>query len=339
VTDMHTISWPEWKTVRLIETGKAGTLYEIRHDGAAPAQTAAVRHLSVPQNPERTAALQRKGYDADRIRQHYQKLTDRFWEDNRKLQALTGHPNIAVCQDLRRIPRDDGMGWDLLLKIPFPKPLETVLPRNYDENFVVRLGIDLCKGLEACQEIGLLHGDLTPRNLFIGEYGAVQLGNFGIGKILDKRQFSVFTSPEASQGIKRTIRSDLFSVGMILYWLMNGRTVSQLELPLPAPAFGSSELLNIVRNAAAFHPQDRYASAAAMRADLEALLGPDSADPFAVWEPDLSGIPFPLVEDPIPGEDRTVTTADSPREQVLPPDAQTPLESAEDRTVLVPRSG
>lgn len=325
---MNTIAesiWPGWKTVRLIEAGQNGELYEIRLDGSDPAETAAVRILSVPQDPKRTAALQRKGYDADRIRQHYQKLTDRFLEDNRRLQALSAHPNLAACQDLRKIPHADGIGWDIVLKMPLPSPLEDVLPGNYDEDFVIRLGLDLCNGLEACQEAGLLHGDLTPGGLFAGEDGTIRLGNFGIARLLDKRHYSIFTSPEASQGIKRTFRSDLFSLGMILYWLMNNRTVSQLELPLPVPACGSSALLNIVRKAAAFHPQDRYESAAAMKAELQALRRPDSGDLISVWVPDTSCIPFPAVDEFDPEEDCTVTSAEVPWEQ----------ESPEDRTVLV----
>jgi serine/threonine protein kinase len=100
---------------------------------------------------------------------------------------------------------------------------------------VAAVGALLCRALAAAQRAvpgGLVHRDVTPHNVLVSTEGEIKLADFGIARAFDRERWTgpglvkgkcAFVSPEQLGGLELDLRSDLFSVGVVLYELLSGR--------------------------------------------------------------------------------------------------------------------
>lgn len=163
----------------------------------------------------------------------------------------------------------------------------------------LRLTIDVCRGLEAAHAQGILHRDIKPDNVIVlqeGTHNRAMLIDFGLAKVeqvgQDLTQTSMFygtplyMSPEQCRGDRLDARSDIYSLGCMIYEVLTGRTpfvgdtaldVMRKHLSEAAPPlsetnpelFSASELNRIVAKAPEKNPDDRYQTVAQLRAELE----------------------------------------------------------------------
>jgi hypothetical protein len=147
--------------------------------------------------------------------------------------------------------------------------------------------------------LGIVHRDISPQNVLVSEQGEVKLTDFGIAKALGKRERTQtgvikgkldFMSPEQAAGAPLDARSDIFSVGTLLYLLATGKRPfeadGQLETlirvqnaqftpPEEADPSLSRRIGAVVRKAMQKVPSERYASAEEMLRDVEQVLRGD----------------------------------------------------------------
>ncbi len=161
-----------------------------------------------------------------------------------------------------------------------PAPLHTKLA----------LMMQLCSGLQAAHDRGVVHRDIKPTNLFVASDGCLKILDFGLARLrastLTARGQIVgtpeFMSPEQAAGRQVDARSDLFSAAAVSYSMLTGRSpFAAADLPHtlhallhedPAPiaeALAPAALSRVLRKALSKVPDDRYPSCAEMRADLE----------------------------------------------------------------------
>lgn len=116
----------------------------------------------------------------------------------------------------------DGESLHECLKKNGPVPWEDVL----------RLGIDIASALKHAHDMGIIHRDLKPANLLINHEGTIKLVDFGIAKLFGAAEMTMagsivgtadFMSPEQADGKPATPRSDLYSLGSVLYAAVTGR--------------------------------------------------------------------------------------------------------------------
>ncbi len=93
----------------------------------------------------------------------------------------------------------------------------------------IEVARQLCGGLAAVHERGVLHRDLKPANIMLDEHGEVRITDFGIAALtgeLDRREISgtpAYMSPEQLEGDELTAKSDIYSLGLVLYELFTGK--------------------------------------------------------------------------------------------------------------------
>lgn len=302
--NMDNSTWFDWTVTKRLGQGSYGAVYQIERKipGKKDAEKAALKVMSIPKSNEDIEDLENQGYDRETISTYYRKQLDEIIREYSIMLDLKGHTNIIYCDEVKWTPHEDGIGWDVYIRMELLSPLRDVSGRVYDEKKVVQLGVDICRALSRCQQNGIIHRDVKPQNILVSSSGDYKLGDFGVAKVSEKTTAGTITgtyeymAPEVFQGLKYNATADIYSLGIVLYWLMNNKrtpfmpqppqipSVSQTEAArakrfsgeeIPDPVHGSAELKKIVKKACAFAPGDRFSSADQM---LEELLSIEPAE-------------------------------------------------------------
>lgn len=294
------IQWPGWRVVRLIGRGSFGTVYEIERDVFGDIERAALKVITIPENPADIEDLRVEGYDDESITTRFQGYLEDIVKEYSTMAKLKGHPNVVYCDDVKYIQHDDGIGWDIYIKMELLTPLVKTLGKTVSEDEVINIGIDMCNALALCKEQNIVHRDIKPQNIFVSKDSVYKLGDFGIAKTAERTTSGTKTgtykymAPEVYKSQPYGAAVDQYSLGMVLYWLLNERRTPFLPLPsavkattvtmedaarkrrfdgeqIPSPAHGSKQLQAIVLKACAYDPKQRYSSATEMLNALRAL--------------------------------------------------------------------
>ena len=171
---------------------------------------------------------------------------------------------------------------------------------------VVKIGRDLCKALILCEKNQIVHRDIKPENIFVSRYGDFKLGDFGIAKNIEKTIGGTkigtykYMAPEVYNNKPYSFSVDLYSLGLVMYWMLNAKRMPFMPLPpekikasdgeesryrrlsgekIPEPMNGSDGLKKIILKACEYNREDRFASAEEMLVALNDLVfGKDSGE-------------------------------------------------------------
>ena len=329
-----------WESVSVIGEGSFGVVYRTKRTIGQHTEWAAVKHISVPRNQvELRMICSELGTRDERTVNEYlnNSLQDMLGEYF-QMKALLGHPNIVACQDIQQIPKQDGPGYDVYIWMELLESLSNrIIDGKMDRNETIRLGMDICNALSLLKANGIVHRDISPQNIFVNRRGDFKLGDFGSAREMEgtsdiltmKGKFS-YTAPEVMKGEPASFNSDLYSLGLVMYRLMNrnrhpfiqeGKITSRRGLEdsnyrrlggeiLPMPVDVDEELGRIILKACAFEPRNRWQTPEEMFNALAALNEGTTVQKYQSSVTDTSG-------NVAQGEDSIKTTHSTDKESSI----------------------
>jgi len=158
------------------------------------------------------------------------------------------------------------------------------------------IAVEVCHALAHAHSLGVIHRDVKPENVMIRKDGLIKLMDFGIAQVLDFQRMTVtgqllgspaYMAPEIIEGKQLDFRTDVFSVGIMLYLLATGelpfsgrnphevlRRIAEGKFPDPRTVGRGVDqvLARIITRALAHRPDDRYPDVTPMCDDLTAYL-------------------------------------------------------------------
>lgn len=236
----------------------------------------------------------------------------RFQQEALAVSALN-HPNIITIHE---IGESDGLSFIVTEFVDGQTLREIIVRGQNDLSRVVRVILQVTEALTAAHRAGIVHRDIKPENIMVRRDGYVKVLDFGLAKLSDEPQgmtaearaayqvtttpgmllgTSKYMSPEQARGYSVDARTDIFSLGVVLFEAVTGEATFQGETrvdlviaiagekqPPPIADYlpeAPPQLQGIINRALQKNREDRYQTAAEMRLDLEELknvLGPSS---------------------------------------------------------------
>ena len=231
---------------------------------------------------------------------HDRKALDRFFWEARAASQLN-HPGICTIHDIEDA---DGHPFIVMERLEGVSLKERMMGGPMELEEILDVGIQVTDALAACHAKGIIHRDIKPANIFLTNTGLVKVLDFGVAKLApgiragdaalddpltvagDIFGTAVYMSPEQARGEELDPRTDLFSLGVVLYQMgtgqrpfaganavttleavMNQKPVSPLKLNPNLPP----ELEGILGRAMEKERGNRYPNALAMKGDLQSL--------------------------------------------------------------------
>jgi serine/threonine-protein kinase len=229
-----------------------------------------------------------------------EEFLERFRREALAAARLT-HPNIVAIYDtgIDRASGSDEARHFIVMEYCSRGSLQDVLEREgrLDVERVVDIGISICDALEYAHHLDIVHRDIKPGNVLVAQDGALKVGDFGIakaafasgditttGNILGT---VTYISPEQARGEEPDARSDLYSLGIVLYQLLLGRppfaaetqigtAMKHIQAAPPPPRSIKAGIPKaveaVILKSLEKKPSDRYSTAAEMRSALQESL-------------------------------------------------------------------
>ena len=212
--------------------------------------------------------------------------------------AKLNHPNIVTIHEVAEEHNRVFIAMEFVRGHPLG---DFIGSKDITPSQIARLAIQICDGLAAAHDAGIVHRDIKPSNIILDETGRVRLLDFGLAKVQQDEQITQtgatlgtvnYMSPEQAEGGEVDSRSDLFSLGIVLYELLTGKapfrkanmpaTIHAIvnEQPKPLADFDfetASAWQPVIDKALAKNVAARYQSASEMAIALAQFTGGDTA--------------------------------------------------------------
>ena len=285
--------WPEWTLAELLGEGAFSTVWHAVCE--ASNGEAAIKALRIVPNEEDS--------ESRIIMKSYEQAAA-YADELDRLMLIQDAEHIVRIDEYRMVSYPDSHETFIWIRMERLKSLTAYMAdKEMTEGEVLRLGLDICDALAVIHGQDILHCDIKPDNILVDERQpsnpVFKLGDLGISrKHLQSSPFfapcgsPAYMAPELTEGKSPDPRSDLYSLGLTLYRLMNGNRLPfwpehQLvscqdreialhmrlsAMPLPAPSQASLDFSAVLLRACAYEPSERFQNAGEFRAALQRLL-------------------------------------------------------------------
>ena len=224
-----------------------------------------------------------------------EKFVRRFQREANSASSLR-HPNIVEMYD---VGEDNGK-YFIVMEYVDGKTLKSLIKKRgaLNLNETIDIMLQLASGIACAHDSYIIHRDIKPQNVLILEDGRVKITDFGIAMALNNNELTQTNSvmgsvhylpPEQASGKSSTVKSDIYSLGILMFELLTGSVpfkgenavdiaIKHMKEPIPSVKMINPNIPqsveNIVLRACAKNPKNRYSSMAEMYDDLKTCLDP-----------------------------------------------------------------
>jgi serine/threonine protein kinase len=227
-----------YRLTKLLGEGGMGAVYKATHINITKEVAVKLLHPEISQNPEAVTRFKQEAQSASSI----------------------GHPNIIGIDDFFAL---EDSRVCLIMEFLKGEPLNDVMlkPGGLEPLQTIDIMLQVCDGLHAAHQKGIIHRDMKPENVFLADVHnrqIVKILDFGIAKVTGNEDNNLtktgtvfgtphYMSPEQALGHKVDVRADVYSVGVMLFEIYTGQVPYQAESfmgvlsqhitsPVPAPS-------------------------------------------------------------------------------------------------------
>lgn len=295
--------WNDWELTEKIGQGTYGIVYKAYKKEKNKTIYSAIKHISIPKTQEKIKDYIEKGYikTTKDVLKYYKELVDSINIEMEIMQELNNNKNIVNYQEKLIKEKENGeLGYDIYIRMELLTSLNNYINKNeLKEKDVIKIGQDIGTALQICYEHNILHKDVKTSNIFIDEFGNYKLGDFGVAEKIKNNTYEIkkrgsynFMSPEMYKEETIDISNDIYSLGIVMYRLLNNKNVPfidkntiVIEINDEKEAFikrikgeeipnieGISEkLMNVIKKACSYDKTKRYKTPSEILEDLKKI--------------------------------------------------------------------
>lgn len=292
--------WGDMRIDKPLREGNNGREYRIYQNGSGEKTNSALKWISIGPADSEKAELLIPGNSEDTQKQQYRDRMSRIEQAINIFIDLQSNSHIVGYKDHFIHERTDEIGWDILIRTELLTSLADYLRSNHlEDSDIIKMGIQICDALNACQQRNIIHLDVNPSNIFVSGDGNYKLGIFSIPHYLGNGQSNSsnhdicdYMAPEVIHRIPFGTFADQYSLGVVLYQMLNENRVPfmpRYPAPItsrdieesrrkrigggefPKPVRGNDRMWEIICIACKQEPKDRYSGIVQMQEELKAL--------------------------------------------------------------------
>lgn len=310
--DVPVSVWPEWELIEKIGEGSFGKVYKAKRTERGRSFYSAIKIISIPASKGELDSVRSEMNNEQSTREYFRNLVEDCIQEIYTMEHFCGNSHVVSFEDFKVVEYLDEIGWDISIRMEYLTSfMDYCTGKELTEKEVIKLGCDLAMALIYCRKLNIIHRDVKPENIFVSRFGDFKLGDFGIAREqahtmsnMSKKGTYSYIAPEIYKGEKYDSSIDIYSLGIVLYKLMNQNRLPFLSLDkqlityrdketalarrmagekMPAPVNASAAFSHIILKACAYEPGKRYRKPEDMLRDLEKLrLAPVNAE--KEWE-------------------------------------------------------
>lgn len=298
-----------WQVDCEIGRGSYGVVYKIWKREHGKKIYAALKHIHIGPTSDNEKLL-----EINEAKKYYWNEVEKVKERIEIVRSLNGHPNVVPIDDFKIFKDNDGVSYDILLRMKLLTPIDSYYASfPPSEKEILHLGVDVCSALVKCEEIGVAHHDVKSDNIYIDESHNYLLGDFGVASTIKQPNFQrtmiingdECVQPESDESnVSVGSDKDIMSLGAVLYTYLNDNkspyyyfdngsftetrrfriiSSSVSGKPLAAPKNANTTFAEIILRALRSERNDRYLNAN----DFEsALKNVDTVSDEPLWTPE-----------------------------------------------------
>ena len=283
-----------WELLMPISDGSSESQWTACSDGTGQ-PGGIMRIMHIPAFSGETDLLRGDNFSDDEIRLHYEECAVRCLSAAEKLKN-SEMPHIPEIIDVKAVPAAENEYNVFILSKYYPTFSEYYADKKVNRAVLLSLCCDICDSISEYHSLELSHNNIQLENVYVTEDGRCLLGNPMFEEQLISRlqnpedtRLLRFMAPEVAGGKNYDIRSDIYSLGLTMYFKFNINrlpfvtsdkglvTRSEAEKAIlkrikgetiPTPARADNKLSSIILRACAYSPEDRYDSAYDFRCDI-----------------------------------------------------------------------
>lgn len=285
-----------WTIHSLIGVGSQGKVFKLINKNNPTYPFTALKVITIS-NSIILKKAKEMGYVKTSIQKNIKSVLSEFVPELKLLNEIQNFECVPKIYNIKTLRSKDNSGWNVFIHMELLTRLEDFFSnKQITEKDIYKLSLDISRALIDCQESNIIHGDIKPSNIFVDKQGVFKLGDFGTAfKISsDKKRLRIgtlpFMAPEVISNYEYSFSSDIYSLGITLYVLLNNNRfpfilkdkqtnediIEVMKKHVDGPAFSkpscaSEGFGSVILKACSINKPERYSNAKELLLDLNSI--------------------------------------------------------------------